>query len=134
MMQYNVEIIQIEWLNKDNPEAEVLFTLNNKLFWAFCHPCDFEETEKAEICFHFIEENIPENTFWYENKQFKTEILTTENRLRYYCYGKIKGINPILIDCGDATFSIDDWINDERIIDHYVYFVIARLDISRYPT
>lgn len=41
MERYTVNIKKIDWLEKENPEAEVLFEINKKQFWAFSHPCDF---------------------------------------------------------------------------------------------
>jgi len=132
MERYKVSIKQIDWLDKENPEAEVLFEINGKQLWAFCHPCNFKEGELAEVCFSFIEEETSESAFWDENKEQKRDIMPSEkNRCYYYCYGQLKNIHPVIIDCGAVTLSFGDWINDERTIGSYVYFVISRLDISR---
>ncbi len=132
MERYTVNIKKIDWLDKENPEAEVLFEINKKQFWAFSHPCDFIEGEIAEAYFSFIESEVPESTFWDENKEQKKEILQSQNnRCEYYCYGQLRSIHPAVVDCGDITFSIGDWLNDDRTVGSYVYFVIARLDIGK---
>jgi hypothetical protein len=127
-----VNIKRVDWIDKENPEAEVLFLVKGKEFWAFCHPCDFKEEETAEVYFSFLEDEILESAFWNENKEQKKDIVASRNnRCYYYCFGQLKNINPVIIDCGHITFSYGDWINDETLIGNYVYFVIARLDISR---
>ena len=35
MERYKVSIKQIDWFDKENPEAEVLFEINGKQLWAF---------------------------------------------------------------------------------------------------
>lgn len=132
MEKYMVNIIQIDWLDKENPEAEILFEVNGKQFWAFCHPCNFEDGEVVDVCFNFIEEDISEFTFWNENKIQKKEMIKSENnKCKYYCYGQVKSISPVYIDCGILTLSLGNWTNDEKIIGSYVYFVISRLDIEK---
>jgi hypothetical protein len=132
MKQNTIEIKQIDWLDKDNPEAEILFELEGKQFWAFCHPCDFEEGETIQVYFSFIEDEVSEPEFWKQNKENKKEIIQSkDNRSKYYCYGQLKRIHPVIIDCGVLTLSFGDWINDEKTIGNYVYFVMARFDIIR---
>ena len=132
METYSIIIRKINWLDRENPEAEVCFEIDGKQYWAFCHPCDFVEAETAEVYFSFIEEEISENTFWDENKEQKKEIIASENnKCYYYCYGQLKNIHPVMVDCGIITFSFGDWINDERALGFNVYFVISRLDIQR---
>ena len=127
-----VSIKQIGWFDKENPEAEVLFDINGRQFWAFCHPCDFEEGEIAEVYFSIIEEEISESAFWEGNSEYKIDMVSSEiNRCSYYCNGQLKSIHPVVIDCGAINISFGDWINDEKTIGSYVYFVIARLDIGR---
>jgi hypothetical protein len=38
MQKYLVIIKKIDWIDFENPEAEVLIELNGNEFWAFCHP------------------------------------------------------------------------------------------------
>jgi len=132
MEEYIVSIKEIDWLDKENPEAEILFEISGKQFWAFCHPCYFKEGEIVEAYFSFIEEEVSESAFWAENKEQKKEVVPSDsNRCHYYCYGELKSIHPVVIDCGAIDLSFGDWINDERMIGSYVYFVMARLDIGR---
>lgn len=127
-----VNIKKIKWIGEGNSQAEILFDLNEKQFWAFCHPCDFSEGEMTKVCLSFIEEEVSETAFWNENiEQNKEVILADINKLRYYCYGYLKSIHPVIIDCGAFDLSFGDWINDEREIGSFVYFVISRLDINR---
>lgn len=132
MEEYIISIKQIDWLDKDNPEAEILFELNGQQFWAFCHPCSFKEGEMAKVYFNFIEEDTAESAFWNENSDHKIGMLSSENnRCHYYCYGQLKSTHPVIINCGVINLSFGDWINDERMKGSYVYFVISRLDITK---
>ncbi len=132
MEMYRTKILKIEWLDQDNPEAEVLFVINGKSLWAFCHPCYLNESEIIEVRLTFIEDEIDQDAFWIENSQQKKEIVQSEdNRLSYFCYGEIVSINPLMIDCGFVVFSYGDWINDPTIIGKYVYFVISRLIVTK---
>lgn len=132
MVKNLVCIKKIDWLDEDNPEAEVLFEIKGEHFWAFCHPCDFKVGEIAEVYFSTIDEEISETAFWEENKEQKKDIVPSENsRTYFYCYGQLISIHPVVIDCGSISLSLGDWINDDRTIGNYVYFVIARLDIGR---
>jgi hypothetical protein len=132
MEKYIVIIKQIDWLDKENPEAEVLFEINGMQFWAFCHPCNFKEGEIVEVYFSSIDEDVSEFAFWEENKEHKKDIVPSEiNRTYFYCYGQLKSIHPVIVDCGAINLSFGDWINDESTIGNYVYFVLARLDIGR---
>lgn len=132
MEKYIVNIKQVDWLDKDNPEAEVLFEINGRQFWAFCHPCNFKDGEIAEVYFSFIEDEVSESAFWEENNKHKRDLVPSViNRCYFYCYGRLQSIHPVIIDCGAINLSFGDWINDERTIGSYVYFIIARLDIGR---
>ena len=132
MEKFTVNIRSINWIDKESSEAEVLFEIGGKQFWAFCHPCDFIKAETAEVYFSFIEGEISEKAFWDENKENKKEIIPSENnKWSYFCYGQLKEIHPVVVDCGALTVSFGDWINDESTIGCYVYFVIARLDIGK---
>lgn len=131
MKKYVVSVKQIDWIDKDNPEAEVLFEINGRQLWAFCHPCNFKEGEIAEVYLSFIEGEVSESVFWEENKEHKRDIVPSGiNRCYYYCYGQLQNIHPVIIDCGTISLSFGDWVNDEKMIGSYVYFVIARLDIG----
>jgi hypothetical protein len=96
------------------------------------HPCNFIEGESVEVCLDFIEDEIPEDTFWSENKnRIKDIIPSQKNRWEYFCYGQLQSIHPVTIDCGIISFTQGDWLNDVNAIGSYVYFVIARLDINK---
>lgn len=132
MDKHIVKIKQINWIDAENTEAEILFEMEGLQFWAFCHPCNFREGDTAEVYFSFLEEDIAESSFWNENAERKMEIISSNNNnWRYYCYGRLKSIHPVEIDCGSIVFSSGDWINDERCVGSYVYFVISRLDMTR---
>lgn len=133
MTKNRVYISIISWIDQEGSEAEILFKIGGREFWAFCHPCNFRVGEDVEACFNFIEEEVSENVYWGQNSQQKKEIVPSENhRWKYYCYGQIIGIHPVTIDCGVIVFCDEnDWINDETVIGSFVYFVISRLDISR---
>ncbi|WP_027003192.1 hypothetical protein [Hugenholtzia roseola] len=132
MKKYKVFIKQIDWFDKENPEADVLFEINGAVFWAFCHPCNFKENEIAEVYFDFLEDEVSELIFWTENKNCKVELIQSENnRCRYYCYGQLKSINPVTVNCGLINFYFKDWISNSSVIGNYVYFVIERFDIQK---
>jgi len=131
MDKYKVIIKKIDWLDKDNPEADVLFEIEQKQYWAFCQPCNFKEGEEAEVCFNFIEEEIAEASFWNENKDQKKEIVSSSEKARYYCYGQLESIDPEIINCGPISFKSISRTNDEKAINSYVYFVTSRLDIIK---
>jgi hypothetical protein len=98
MKKHTVIIKQIDWLDKENPEAEILFEISGMQFWAFCHPCGFREGEIAEVYFSFIEDEVSESAFWEDNKEQKKEILQSkDDRCKYYCFGQIKKINPVVV-------------------------------------
>jgi hypothetical protein len=48
---------------------------------------------------------------------------SSNNRCFYRCYGQLKQIHPIIIDCGTLSLSFGDWINDNKTIGNYVCFV-----------
>ena len=132
MEKYNVTIKKIEWFDKDNPEANVLFEIEKKEYWAFCHPCNFIDGEEVSVNFNFIEDEISEFSFWNENKNHTTEIIASlSDKTRYYCYGQLRNSSPKTINCGPISF---DWVienKDPKLMTYYVYFVVARLDISK---
>ena len=132
MNKHIVEIKEIDWMDKDNPEAEVKFKIGDREYWAFAHPCDFLENETLKVQFEIIEEEILESVFWNENKDSLIKMVSSESRrCSYACYGIIEDINPVKINCGDITFLNGDWINDKNVIGAYVYFYINRLDIIK---
>ncbi len=129
-MANDILIRNINWLDKEALEAEVSFELEGKHFWAFCHPCDMKEGEKANAKFSAIVENVSSEVFLSENKMRRRDMVPSENkRLRYYCYGNILSIHPVVVDCG-VSLSIGDFLNDEQIVGSFVYFVAARLDVE----
>jgi hypothetical protein len=131
-MNYTVLIRKVDWIDRDGLEADILFEISGKVLWAFCQPCDFEESEIATVSFSFLEKDLPEVSFWKENKYNKKEIVSFENIRGYYnCYGQIIDIQPVIIDCGIIIFFNGNWINDKEAIGKYVYFTISRLDVSR---
>ncbi|TWR23803.1 hypothetical protein FPZ42_18665 [Mucilaginibacter achroorhodeus] len=132
MENYLATIKQINWLDKEALEAEVLFEIRGEAFWAFSYPCEFSAGETTLVSLSFLEEDISETTFWHENNAQKKVVIRSErDNLRYYCYGRLVGINPVTTDCGVLTFSNGDWINDASVIGQYVYFVISRLDVLK---
>lgn len=127
-----VKIIQINWIDKQAYEADILFQVKGKEFWAFCHPCDFYDGEDATANFTILEEEISDYAFWHENEQHVKDIIPSkDDNWRYYCYGKIISVKPALIDCDYLVFDFGDWINDDNVVGSYVYFVISRLDIQK---
>lgn len=132
MIEFEVYIKKIDWIDKEAAEAEVLFEINGQDFWAFCHPCHFLENSKETAFFDFIENEISETKFWNGNKnKIKKIVPMVDNKWSYYCYGQIEQINPVIVNCGSIIFSLGDWINDRNVINNYVYFVISRLDIMK---
>lgn len=132
MRKHAVTVKQINWLDKETKEGDVEFELNGMIFNAFCHPCNFAIGETSEVYFSIIEEDLPDDSFWNENVENMKSIIKAEDAdWRYYCYGQIEQIHPVIVNCGDITFSLGDWLNDEIVISSYVYFVIDRLDITK---
>ncbi len=132
MEKHSASVKQINWIDKAGLEAEVQVEVGGAQLWAFCHPCSLREGETAEVYFHFIQEAIPEFAFWNDNAQSRKEIRPSENnKLRYCCYGQIKRLHPMLVDCGAVTLCFGDWLNDESVMGVYVYFVISRLDVQK---
>lgn len=132
MEKYIVHIKQIEWLDKENLEANVLFELNGRRLWAFCQPCHFMEDEIASVYFHFIEEDIAEEMFWQENKANIIELRPSgDDGRKYHCSGRIQSIHPVIVDCKDISFSLGDWLEDESVVGSYVYFRISLLSIDK---
>lgn len=132
MKKYNVLIEKIEWIDKEALEAEVMFFIKDKAFLAFSSPCYFVVNQKVDVCLSFIQDDIPILIFFEENKTEQKNIIQSKTTpTRYYCYGQIKSIHPVVIDCGIISFEYEDFINDPKVIGAFVYFVIARLDIER---
>lgn len=132
MDRYTVEIKRVSWIDRDGLEAEVLFEIKDQNFWAFCHPCNFNDGETADVYFSFIEVEISEHAFWNENREFRQEIISIEDNKYYYkCFGQLQNIHPVIIDCGTLILTFGDWLDDEKVIGNYVYFVMSRLDIVR---
>ncbi|MEI9920917.1 MAG: hypothetical protein WDO14_19300 [Bacteroidota bacterium] len=132
MERYSVNIKQISWLDREGLEAEVLCEVNEAQLWAFCHPCSFRRGETANVYFDFVQEKISEAAFWNENKESRRVMVPSQStKWRYYCYAQIKSIHPVVVDCGSITLSFGDWINDERVVGSYIYFVVSRLDVSK---
>jgi hypothetical protein len=132
MKDYHVDIKEIIWIDRESKEAEVLFEISGNQLWAFCHPCKFIKGASEKVRFSFIEEETSELSFWNNNKERKKEVISSNNsRWSYYCYGKIVSIHPVTIDCGVIELPFGDWINDERTLGSYVYFVVSRLDIEK---
>lgn len=122
-----VHILKIEWLDK---EAEVLFELCSKRYWAFSHSCFFQEGNDATVFFDFLEDEIPEAIFGNGNREEERKIIATDIKWAYRCYGQIVDLNPVTIDCGTIHFYYGDWIHDESVIGAYVYILISRLNIN----
>lgn len=132
MVKYEVFVKKIIWIDEEGLEAEVLFEIEGQQLWAFCHPCNLLENQEEIICFDFIEEEISETEFWNKNEYNMKKIEPRESdKWSYYCFGQIESIHPVIANCGSIKFSLGDWINDENVINSYVYFVISRLDIVR---
>ncbi len=131
MEKYTVDVKRIIWLDKESLEAEVKFEINGKEMYAFCHPCKLAKIGNEVVTFNILEENISDSSFLEGNPE-KRKGMVPDNgsKWRYYCYGQITSIHPVWVDCGDIKFTLGDWINDERVIGSFVYFVISRLDIA----
>ena len=132
MRTSTVSVHQIKWIDRQSSEADVLFELEGNLLRAFCHPCEFRDGETADAYLSIIAEEISDRAFWDENWEHKRGIVPAkEERWRYYCFGQIIRLHPLLIDCGILTLPYGDWLNDERVIGCYVYLVVSRLDIRK---
>lgn len=128
----SILVREINTQSTGSKEAIITFELQGKEYKAYSYPHNFVVNKFQDAVFDFIESDIDDDVFWDSNvdKVIKLE-QDTINPLKYYCYGKIIDINPVMIDCGDLTFDYGDISNDSRIIGHYVYFVIDRLDVSK---
>ena len=67
-----------------------------------------------------------------ENKEIELRIEKSKNsEWSYYGYGKIKSVDPVTADFGDIQLELGNWTNDPKVIGEYIYWAIARLDISK---
>lgn len=48
-MKHRIHIVKINWLDEDIKEAVVEFIVNDKKIYAFCHPCNYLESEDVEV-------------------------------------------------------------------------------------
>lgn len=130
MKKCDAIILRVDWLDRDALEAEVLLGINERELWAFCHPCNFVEGKFTIVELSVIEDAISEEMFWGNNGNEKKELVASESdRLRYYCYGQVISIHPVIVDCGDTELCLGDWLRDQSVVGAYVYFVIGRLDV-----
>jgi len=128
-----VEIIEIYWLSKEANEADVLFKIKNKTYHAFgCHVY-FEEGKEYDVAFDFLEGfDIAYDVMFSENAD-EIKDLVPKNGLgwEYSAYGKVISLNPVVVDCGFTTLDIGYKFREESLIDKYIFFDIARLDIMQ---
>ena len=130
MKSLRVMIVNVDWLDQDGLEAEVQFEILGKELWAFCHPCKVVQGEMQDVRIEYIEEDVDDSAFWNETSERRKCIKpSSSNRCRYYCFGQVESIGPVVIDCGVLKFDYGDWLNDQASIGQYVYFVISRLDL-----
>lgn len=124
-------IRRIDWLDQETREADVCFEVGKNRYWAFCHPCGFTEGEERVVELDFIDcENITwETMFSYNRDEERKLVPMTHDRTSYCCYGKIVGVNPVVVDCGDIHLDLGALTHDDRVVGSYVYFVISRLDV-----
>ena len=132
MVKHTVEIIKINWVERTALEAEIIFKLGDATYSAFSHSCNFQEGEIVDVYFDFVVSDSNDDTFFNGNDLHLKKIIQDENQsTSYKCYGQIKSIHPLTIDCGTISLTFGDWINDDRVIGWYVYFKIFQLEISK---
>lgn len=131
MERIKAVIKRIDWLDQETREADVCFEVGKNSYWAFCHPCGFTEGEERYVGFDFVDcEDITwETMFSYNRDEEKKLVPMTDDRTSYCCYGKIVGVNPVVVDCGDLRLDLGALTHDDRVVGSYVYFVISRLDV-----
>lgn len=123
-----VKIVKMEWLSK---EAVVTFEINNKEYRAFGFPVSFEVGTSYRVEFDFLEGiDIQWEIMFSENKDKVKDLIVKPNSTwSYSAYGEILSINPVIVDCGIAEFDLGHFSRDEQLMDEYMFFDIARLDI-----
>lgn len=131
MERIPVFIKRIDWLDQETREADVCFEVGKNRYWAFCHPCGFTEGEERYVGFDFVDcEDITWETMFSYNRDEEQKMVPVANdRTSYCCYGKVIGVNPVIVDCGDLRLDCGALTHDDRVIGSYVYFVISRLDV-----
>lgn len=122
----------MDWLSKNTNEAIVTFITNNKEYRAYGFPVDFQVGNTYRVELDFLEGvDVPWEIMFSENKnKIKDLIFKPNSDWSYSAYGQVISINPVIVDCGIAEFDLGNFSRDERLIGEYIFFDIARLNIS----
>jgi hypothetical protein len=127
-----VKIVKIDWLSKEAKEGDVVFEFNGQMYHAFGQPIDFKEDVIYNVKLDYLDGvDVPYHTMFSENKmEIKALIPKPHNPWSYSAYGQVLSINPVIVDCGIATFDIGSMFREEKLIGRYIFFDIGRLDIN----
>jgi hypothetical protein len=127
-----VEIINTDWfLGQETCEGTVTFKgKNGGIIDAFSYGEDFATGAVVDVDFTSIDYDLKWDVHFSENKN-KNKFLVKIKNWEYEGYGQIKSIKPVIIDFGDIELNTGDWINDEKVIEEFIYWKIDRLDIYK---
>jgi len=116
----------------DTYEGTVQFMINGNDYKAFFYGEEYEPGQVIEVEFYHLETPLDWNVIFNENKDKKLRLEKSKNsEWRYYGYGKIKSIAPVIADFGDIQLELGNWTNDPRVIGEFIYWTIDRLDIRK---
>lgn len=125
------EITNTNWfLDDDNFEGTVSFKgKKGTVIHAFSYGCNFT-IGKTEINLLSIDDDFKWDEIFTKNgrKEMRIEQI---GDWKYNVYGKIKSINPVVIDCGEFELETGSWTNDINVIGEFVFWCINRLDILK---
>ena len=126
-----VKILKTDWfLGQDPNEGTVTFqTESGDILDAFSYGENIVEGEIVDADIYPLVINFDWDTAFTLNANKEQELVKTD-KWSYCGYGKILGIDPVMIDFGSLIFDSGSWTNDRRVIGEYVCMRIDRLDIS----
>ncbi len=119
-----------------NSLAEI--KINNQILFVMDNFSDFEKEKEFEENEYIIENpefgylSLNDDLTWDEmfsiNKNHESK-LEHKSFWAYNAYGRILSINPIMVEVGPIKLEIGDFIEDERYIGKYIFFIIERLEM-----
>jgi|SRR5690606_3599033 len=129
-MKHQVRVLSVNKMNEY--EGTIHFEINGNDYKAFYYGEEYKSGQNYEVELDHIETPLEWDKIFSENKKKEQKLERLPNiDWCYYGYGRVKSINPIIVDFGDIKLDIGKWTNDPGIIGEFIFWKIERLDISK---